>query len=146
MDSKGIATVDLIFTIFLTLTIAGIGLNLIGNNIENQMIIEDEINVRMVVDNIANSINQVNSNSLGHIQEITLPNNISNKSFVVTLKQNEVVIVFGNRKGKSTIFPTRLANTNGDIVNEIKLYPGESVKIQKSLNNDNLAVIKIYRV
>ena len=146
MDSKGIATVDLIFTIFLTLTIACIGLNLIGNNIENQMIIEDEINVRMVVDNIANSINQVNSNSLGHIQEITLPNNISNKSFVVTLKQNEVVIVFGNRKGKSTIFPTRLANTNGDIVNEIKLYPGESVKIQKSLNNDNLAVIKIYRV
>jgi len=146
MDSKGIATVDLIFTIFLTLTIASIGLNLIGNNLENQRIMEEEINVRMVVDDIANSINQVNSNSLGHIQEINVPNSISNRSFSITVKQNEVVIVFGNRKGKSTIFPTRLANTNGDIVNEIKLYPGESVKIQKSWGNDNLPVIKIYRV
>ena len=146
MDSKGISTVDFIFTIFLTLTIAIIGLNLIGNNLENQMIMEEEINVRMIVDNIANSINQVNSNSLGHIQEITIPKNISNKSFSITINQNKVLIVFGNRKGESTIFRARLANVNGDIVNEIKLYPGESVKIQKSLDNDNLTVIKIYMV
>ena len=146
MDSKGIATVDLIFTIFLTLTIAAIGLNLIGNNLENEMIMEEELNVRMTVDKIANSINEVNSNNLGHIQEITIPNNISNKSFTITVKQNEVLIAYGNRKGESSIFSTRLANINGDNVNEIKLYPGESVKIQKSLDKDNLSVIKIYRV
>ena len=146
MDSKGIATVDLIFTIFLTLTIALIGFNLIGNNIENQMIFEEELNVRMTVDKIANSINEVNSNNIGHIQLVNIPNNISNRSFTITVKQNEVLITYGNRKGESTIFPTRLANINGDVVNEIKLYPGESVKVQKALDNDNLTVIKIYGI
>lgn len=146
MDSKGISTVDFIFTIFLSLIIVGVGLNLIGNNLEDEVIMEEELNGRMIVDNIANSINRVNSNNLGHIQEISLPKNISNRSFSITINQNEVLIEFGNRKGESTIFPTRLANTNKDIVNEIKLYPGESVKIQKSLDNDNLTIIQIYRI
>lgn len=146
MDSKGISTVDFIFTIFLSLIIVVVGLNLIGNNLEDEVIMEEELNGRMIVDKVANSINEVNSNNLGHIQEITLPKNISNRSFSITINQNEVIIGFGNRKGESTIFPARLANTNKDIVNEIKLYPGESYKIQKSLDNDNLTIIQIYRI
>jgi len=146
MDSKGISTVDFIFTIFLSLIIVIVGLNLIGNNLEDEVIMEEELNGRMIVDSIANSINEVNSNNLGHIQEISLPKNISNKSFSITINQNEVLIEFGNRKGESTIFPTRLANSNKDIVNEIKLYPGESVKIQKSLDNNNLTIIQIYNI
>jgi len=146
MDSKGISTIDFIFTIFLSLIIMSVGLSLIGNNLDDMTILEEELNGRMIVDNIATTINEVNSNNLGHIQEITIPNSISNRSFSITIKQNEVIIAFGNRKGKSTIFPTRLANTNKDIVNEIRLYPSESYNIQKSLDNDNLTVIKIYRV
>lgn len=146
MDSRGIITVDFLFSIFLSLTIIIIGLNLIGNNLEDERIIEEELNGRMIIDSIANSINEVNSNNLGHIQEINLPKNISNKSFSITISQNKVLIEFGNRKGESVIFPVRLANINKDIVNEIKLYPDESYKIQKSLDNDNLTVIQIYNV
>jgi len=146
MDSKGISTIDFIFTIFLSLIIVSLGLNLIGNNLEDMVILEEELNGRMVLDNIATTINEVNSNNLGHIQEITLPMNLSSRPFSITINQNEVLIEFGNRKGKSTIFPIRLANINKNIVNEVKLYPGESVKIQKSLDNDNLTIIQIYRI
>lgn len=146
MDSRGIITVDFLFSIFLSLAIIIIGLNLIGNNLEDERIIEEELNGRIIIDSIANSINEVNSNNLGHIQEINLPKNIFNKSFSITISQNKVLIEFGNRKGESVIFPVRLANINKDIVNEIKLYPDESYKIQKSLDNDNLTVIQIYNV
>ena len=146
MDSKGILSIDFIFTIFLSLIIICFGLSLIGNNFDDEIIMEEELNARVVVDNIANSINQVNSNNLGNIKVITIPKNISKKSFFITVKRNGVLIVFGNRRGESTIFPTRLANSNKDIVNEINLYSGNSYKIQKSLGNDNLDIIQIYMV
>ncbi|MBZ9571493.1 hypothetical protein KQY27_08025 [Methanobrevibacter sp. TMH8] len=146
MDSRGISTVDFIFTIFLSLIIFIIGLNLIGNNLEDTMVMEEELNGRMIVDSIANSINEVNSNNIGHIQEITLPKNVSKRSFSITINQNKVLIEFGNRKGDSAIIPIRLANFNKDIVNEIKLYPSESYKIQKSSDDNNLTIIQIYKI
>lgn len=145
MDSKGIVTVDFIFTIFLSLIIVGIGLNLVGNNLEDQAILEEEFNGRILIDDIANSINEVNSNNLGHFQKIFIPGNMFKKQFSITIKQNEVLIEFGSKKGESSIFPTRLANINKDIVDEIKMYSGESYIIQKSLDNNNLTVIQIYK-
>jgi len=146
MDSKGVSTVDFIFTIFLSLTIIVLGLNLIENNLDDEVIIEEELNARIIVDNVANSINEVNSNILGNIQVITIPKNISNKSFYISVKQNEVLIIFGNRMGKSTIFPARLADINEKIVTELKLYPGNSYKVKKYVSNDNLTAIQISMV
>jgi len=145
MDSNGITTIDFIFTIFLTLIISITIFNFIGNNLENQITLEDELNMRIVTDDVANTINQVNSNNLGHLQEITIQNNIS-KRFSITISSNKVLFDSSDRKAESTIFPILLANVNNDIVGEIKLYPGETYKIKKTLNEKNQTVIQIFRI
>jgi hypothetical protein len=149
MDCKGIATIDFIFAIFLTLIIAIICFNFIGNSLENQETLEKDLNTRTLIDEVANSINRVNSNSLGHIQKIAIPNIPSkgfSKSFYILISSNEVVFVSNDKKAESSIFPAKLANINSDIVEEIRLYPGESYNIKKSLDKNNMTVIQIYKL
>ncbi|MDR2967100.1 MAG: hypothetical protein LBU74_04060 [Methanobacteriaceae archaeon] len=146
MDSKGIATVDFLFTLILTLIIAISTLNLIGTNLNTEKSIEEDINGRIILEKLANSINQVNSNFPGNIQEIHLSNNISNNSYIITVKSGYITLEFNNKEGKSAIFPINLVDFNMEHVTEIKLYSGENYKIKKSLDKNNISVIQIYRV
>ncbi|MCC7561951.1 MAG: hypothetical protein KO253_03875 [Methanobrevibacter arboriphilus] len=144
MDSRGIYTIDFLFSIFLTLTIGIIVLNLIGNTLEDQKTIEEDMGGRILIDNIANAINQVNSNNLGYMKEINIPNNISGKDFKITITHDEVVLELENKKADSALIPIRIANINLDSIEEVKIYPGNSYKIKKLLNNNNLTAIQIY--
>ncbi|WP_225370776.1 hypothetical protein [Methanobrevibacter arboriphilus] len=99
---------------------------------------------RILIDNIANTINQVNSNNLGHMKEINIPDNISGKDFRITINYDEVVLELENKKADSALIPIRIVNVNLDPIEEVKIYPGNSYKIKKSLDNNNLTVIQIY--
>lgn len=91
MDSKGIATVDFLFTLFLTLIISIATLNLIQTSLNSENSIEEDTNARMILERISNSINQVNSNLPGNIQEIHLPNNISTNSYIITVRYSYII-------------------------------------------------------
>ena len=145
MDSKGIATVDFLLTLFLTLIVTISMLNLIGTNLNTEKSIEEDINARMILEKVSNSINQVNSNLLGNIQEIHLPNNISTNNYIITVRSEDIILEFNNKKGRSVIFPINLVDFNMGHINEIKLYSGENYKIKKSLDESNISVIQIYR-
>ena len=146
MDSKGIVTVDFLFTLFLTLIITIAGLNLIETNLNTEKSLEEDTKARLILERVANSINQVNSNLPGNIQEIFLPRNISGNSYILTVRSNHIILEFSNKKGKSIIFPINLVDFNMNRINEIKLYPGEKYKIKKSLDENNINVIQIYKV
>lgn len=146
MDSKGIATVDFLFTLFLTLIITISILNLIETNLSSVNSIEEDTNARMILEKISNSINQVNSNLPGNIQEINLPNNISTNSYIITIRSDSIILEFNNKKGRSVIFPITLVNFNMERINEVKLYSGENYKIKKFLDENNISVIQIYRI
>ena len=146
MDSRGIATIDFLFTIFLTLIIAISTLSLIETNLNTEKSIEEDVSGRMILEKVANSINQVNSNLPGNIQEIHLPNNISGYSYVITVRSNHITLEFNNKKGRTVIFPINLVDFNMEYINEIKLYSGENYKIKKCLDEKNLNVIQIYEV
>ena len=145
MDSKGIATVDFLFTIFLTMIIAISTLNLIGTNLSTEKSIEEDTSGRIILEKLANSINQVSSNLPGNIQEIHLPKNISGNSYIIIVKSNNITLEFNNKKGKAVIFPINLVDFNMVSINEVKLYSGEDYFIKKSFDENNKSVIQILR-
>ena len=136
--------VDFIFTIFLLLIILIISLNLLNSTFSDDKQVEINLISRSLIDKVGNSINSVNSKNVGTIKEVTLPNNISSLPYSIAVRENEVIISILSRKGETSIHPVKLANIYGNIVNEIKLYPGESYKIKKSINSDNITVLQIY--
>ncbi|MEA4957663.1 hypothetical protein SDC9_08625 [bioreactor metagenome] len=146
MDSKGLYTIDFLFSIFFTLIIGIVMFNIVGTNLENEKIIEEDLNGRTLIDEIANIINQVNSNYLGYGKTIEIPYNISENYFSLTINQNEVLLEFKNKKAESKIIPVRIININNDLVDDFKMYPGNSYKIKKSIDKNNMTGVQVYKI
>ena len=65
MNEKGFISIEAIFSIFIILLIATSLLFYAQSNLESNKNIESTFNHRLILDNLANCINQVNSNGDG---------------------------------------------------------------------------------
>lgn len=131
MDYKGFLSIDFLFIFFLILIIATAFLYYGENSIRSGENIESNIEGRIFLDKIANLINQVSSNGPGYSKTINLPNNISDKSYLLIVKSNKIILEYGNKRGTSSIFPVHLINNENLIVDEIKLYNGNIYLIER---------------
>lgn len=83
MDNKAFISIEFLFSIFILLIIAT-GLVVYSSNaISSSLNIESNFNHRIILDNAANTINQVNSNGESYSQSLKLPQ--TNKAYVITL-------------------------------------------------------------
>lgn len=137
MDSKGIINIEILFCSIIVIFLLIINLPLLEQNIERNMQIEENSKGRILIDSIANDINQVNSNNYGFEKKITLPNSINNQHYSILVNNNEIIIEFNNKKGKSKINPIKMVDSNNNTINGKQLFKGNSYIIKKTLVNDN---------
>lgn len=130
MDNQGFISIDYLFSIFLIILIA-IGILYFSestlNSAEN---IEKTTGYRLFLDNIADEINQVNSNGANFSKVISLPYKIQDNSYVLTLSGDSLTLDIDNRKASTNIFPIKLENNL-----DVDLYGGNSYLIKKEDEN-----------
>lgn len=130
MDNQGFISIDYLFSIFLIILIA-IGILYFSestlNSAEN---IEKTTSYRLFLDNIADEINQVNSNGANFSKVISLPYKIQDNSYVLTLSGDSLTLDIDNRKASTNIFPIKLENNL-----DVNLYGGNSYLIKKEDEN-----------
>ena len=130
MDNQGFSSIDYLFSIFLIILIA-IGILYFSestlNSAEN---IENTTSYRLFLDNIADEINQVNSNGANFSKVISLPYKIQDNSYVLTLSGDSLTLDIDNRKASTNIFPIKLENNL-----DVDLYGGNSYLIKKEDEN-----------
>ena len=73
MDKKGVISLEAIFSIFIILLIVASILFYAQSNFESDKNIESSFSHRLILDNLANCINQVNSNGEGFSKKVLLP-------------------------------------------------------------------------
>lgn len=73
MDKKGVISLEAIFSIFIILLIVASILFYVQSNLESDKNIESSFSHRLILDNLANCINQVNSNGEGFSKKVLLP-------------------------------------------------------------------------
>ena len=122
MDNKGFISIEYLFSIFVILIIAIPLLFLSQSAIESSFNMEDSVSHRLVLDDVANTISQVNSNGEGYSKSISLPSNIG--YYEITVENNRLTMEYGDKKGE-TLLP--LSN----IDSKCKLYNGHSYTISK---------------
>lgn len=126
MDNQGFISIDYLFSIFLIILIA-IGILYFSestlNSAEN---IEKTTSYRLFLDNIADEINQVNSNGANFSKVISLPYKIQDNIYVLTLSEDSLTLDIDNRKASTNIFPIKLENNL-----DVDLYGGNSYLIKK---------------
>ena len=110
---------------------------MIEKNLDSNMEIEENGEGRFLVNQIASSINEVNSNGDGFKKKIRLPQSINGNYYYLLVNNNEVIVEFDNKKGKSEINPIKLADNNNKTIDNVQLYNGKTYLIEKRLINNN---------
>ncbi len=123
MDNKGFISIEYLFSIFVILIIAVPLLFLSQSAVESNLNIEDAVSHRVILDGVANSISQVNSNGEGYSKSIKLPSDFG--YYEMTVESNKLTIEYGNKKGE-TLLP--LLN----IDSKYKMHSGKSYTISKN--------------
>ena len=123
MDNKGFISVEFLFSLFIILIIATGLLVYSQNTINSSSNIESDFNHRLILDNVANTINQVDSHGEFYSRYIKMP--VTDKNYVLILEKNKLTIEYGNKKGE--MFVPFI-----DSYSTYKMYPGCIYEIEKT--------------
>ena len=123
MDNKGFISIEYLFSLFIVVIIACGILFYASASISSSLNIEDSVTHRIILDDVANSISQVNSNGPGYSKYIKLPSDRG--YFELTVERDKLTIEYGNKKGE-TMLP--LISIDSDY----KMVSGRSYMISKT--------------
>lgn len=130
MDDKGFISIEYMFCFFIILIVATGLLFFSTSLIESGNNFGNNVNHRLVLDNVANSICQVNSKGDGYSKLIELPS--SQQSYKIIAEKGKLTIQAGSLKGQTQMPLVKLNS-------KYELYGGNSYLIEK---NDGKIVIK----
>ena len=137
MDSKGIINIELLFCTLIIILVLIIYIPISEQNLNSNMQIDENSQGRTLLNHISNSINEVNSKEYGFKKKIYLPESINGNYYTILVNNNEIILEFNNKKGKSNINPINLVDKNNKTLNSVQLFNGRSYLIKKSLINNN---------
>lgn len=123
MDNKGFISAEYLFSLFIILIMACGLLFYSSSAISSSLNIEDAVIHRLILDDVAGEISQVNSNGEGYSKYISLPSDRG--YFEITLKKDRLIMEYLNRKAE-TLLP--LLNIDSDY----KLISGKKYLISKT--------------
>ena len=123
MDNKGFISIEYLFILFIIIIIALGMLFYASASFSSSFNIEDSVTHRIILDDVANNISQVNSNGVGYSKYIKLP---SDKGyFEITVEKNKISMEYSDKKGE-TLIPLL------DVDSKYKLVSGRSYIISKT--------------
>ncbi|MBR5954671.1 MAG: hypothetical protein IK021_04580 [Methanobrevibacter sp.] len=123
MDNQGFISVEFLFSLFIILIIATGLLIYSQNTMSSSLNIESEFSHRLILDNVANTINQVDSNGEFYSKYLKLP--VTGKNYVLTLEKNKLTIEYDNKKGEMMVPFIEPYST-------YRMYPGHIYLIEKT--------------
>ena len=123
MDNIGFISIEYLFILFIIIIIALGMLFYASASFSSSFNIEDSVTHRIILDDVANNISQVNSNGVGYSKYIKLP---SDKGyFEITVEKNKISMEYNDKKGE-TLIPLL------DVDSKYKLVSGRSYIISKT--------------
>lgn len=123
MDNKGFISVEFLFSLFIILIVATGLLVYSQNTMNSSLNMESNFNHRLILDNVAGTISEVESNGQFYSKYLKLPT--TDKNYVLTLEKNKLTIEYDNKKGEEFI-------PFIDPYSTYKMYPGRIYVIEKT--------------
>lgn len=122
MDNQGFISIEYLFSIFVILIIAISLLFFSQSAIESSLNMQDSLSHRLILDDVANTISQVNSNGEGYSKSVTLPSNVG--YYEITVEKDKLTIEYDDKKGETLLLLT-------NIDSKYKMHSGHSYTISK---------------
>lgn len=106
MDNKGFISIEYLFSLFILIIIALGMLFFASSSITSSLNIEDNVMHRLILDDVANQIAQVNSNGVGYSKHIKLPSDRG--YFEIVVDKNRLTMEYSDRKGETMLMFTNI--------------------------------------
>lgn len=106
MDDKGFISIEYLFSLFILIIIALGMLFFASSSITSSLNIEDNVMHRLILDDVANQIAQVNSNGVGYSKHIKLPSDRG--YFEIVVDKNRLTMEYSDRKGETMLMFTNI--------------------------------------
>ena len=106
MDNKGFISIEYLFSLFILIIIALGMLFYASSSISSSLNIEDNVNHRLILDDVANQIAQVNSNGIGYSKYIKLPSDRG--YYEITVNRNKLTMEYEDRKGETMMMLAKI--------------------------------------
>lgn len=106
MDNKGFISIEYLFSLFILIIIALGVLFYASSSISSSLNIEDNVNHRLILDDVANQIAQVNSNGIGYSKYIKLPSD--RRYYEITVNRNKLTMEYEDRKGETMMMLAKI--------------------------------------
>ena len=123
MDDKGFISIEYLFSIFILLIIASGLLFFTQATIESNNNIENNVEHRLVLDNLASIINQVNSHGEGYSAYIHMDSGIG--YYEITVEWDKLTMKHSNKISETKILPLKISS-------RYELYSGKTYLISKT--------------
>lgn len=123
MDSKGFISIEYLFALFIVIIIASGMLFFTQASLSSSFNIEDNAQHRMILDNVANQISQVNSNGEGYSKVIRLPSD--NGYYELTVNHNRLIMECDGKKAETQLPLAKIDSST-------KLVSGRSYIVTKT--------------
>lgn len=122
-------TAELIFATLLILVIAGSILTVINDRMDTVQITEEMGKARMQAENVAEAVNKVYAGGEGHSVTISLPQNISDQDYTISIGSDGVKIQIDGMTGKAYAAPKKvLVDTSDNLMHSNQNYTITNVK------------------
>ena len=123
MDSKGFISIEYLFALFIIIIIASGMLFFTQASLSSSFNIEDNAQHRLILDNVANQISQVNSNGPGYSKVIRLPSDRG--YYELTINHNRLVMEYDGKKGETQLPLVKIDS-------DVKMISGRSYILTKT--------------
>lgn len=137
---RGSMSVDLTFATLVMLLMLTSLTGLIDDRMHGADDAKELGNARMIIENVAETVDSVYAGGSGHSAVITLPPSVNGKNYMVTLKSSGAFIDVGGLRGKACMVPKAIAGANS----EFEMHPQRTYNISnvKKGKDQNEIVIR----
>lgn len=145
MDSEGVVTADAVTWLFFTLLLASVMVSIAGARLEGVYSDERLLEIRILLDDVAEAVNLATAGGPGHVVVVELPARLNHtEDYSVMVNSSGVYGWADGHRAFSSIYPVVVADGYGRALG-LYLEPGGRYSIRNTLRN-NRSVIMVSRV
>jgi hypothetical protein len=141
MDSEGVVTADAITWLFFTVLIASVMVSIAGARLEGVYSDEKLLEMRILLDNVAEAVNLATAGGAGHEVVVELPERLNHTAgYRVFINSSGVYGWADGQRGFSSIYPVVVADAYGR-TSGVHLEPGRRYSIRNTIRNNRTVIM-----
>ena len=140
-DKKAVISIDFLFSFLIFIIVSTIIFWFVYSNLSNIYSDDENIEERLILDNVASQINTVSSKNTGYSMVIHMKDEVYGYPYYIRVNKNTITLYDTFNRGQSSIYPISIKNKYGNSLSYFNLNSGSNYRISKEVKNNQTFIL-----